>query len=154
MPRFFLSKKSMTCCRVVDSKKEQGLSPFSYMQKKKKKKSGAFCVSNLGYSAHGIFLARILQWVAMHSSRESSRPTQGSNLRLLHLLWCRYALYLMSHWEAQVLFVTSQIFDLSRLRVELARRSFMTRMDRYTTVNWQKLKKEITQANLQGLLMS
>ena len=25
----------MTCCRVVDSKKEQGLSPFSYMQKKK-----------------------------------------------------------------------------------------------------------------------
>ena len=58
----------------------------------KKKISGAFCVSNFGYSAHGIFLARILEWVAMHSFRESSRPTQGSNLRLLHLLWCRYAL--------------------------------------------------------------
>ena len=91
MPRFFLSKKSMTCCRVADSKKEQGLSPFSYMQKKKKN-SGAFCVSNFGYSAHGIFLARILEWVAMHSFRESSRPTQGSNLRLLHLRWCRDAL--------------------------------------------------------------
>ena len=39
-----------------------------------KKNSGAFCVSNLGYSAYGIFLARILEWVAMHSSRESSRP--------------------------------------------------------------------------------
>ena len=27
-------------------------------------------------------------------------------------------------------------FDLSRIRVELAERNFMTRMDRYITVNW------------------
>ena len=33
-------------------------------------------------------------------------------------------------------------FDRIRITVELAERNFMTRMDRYTTVNWQKLKKE------------
>ena len=40
-----------------------------------------------GFSVHGILQARILEWVAMPSSRESS---QGSNLCLLSLL----------HWQA------------------------------------------------------
>ena len=46
-----------------------------------------------GSSVHGILQARILQWVAMPSSRGSS-PTQGSNLCLLN---CRGILYLLRH---------------------------------------------------------
>ena len=42
-----------------------------------------------GSSVHGILQARILEWVAMPSSRGSS-PSKGSNRRLLHLL----------NWEA------------------------------------------------------
>ena len=41
-----------------------------------------------GSSVHGILQARILEWVAVSSSRRSSL-TQGSNPRLLHLL----------HWQ-------------------------------------------------------
>ena len=43
-------------------------------------------------SVHEIFQARILEWVAISSSREIF-PTQGSNLHLLHLL----------HWPADSL---------------------------------------------------
>ena len=40
-----------------------------------------------GSSVHGILQARILEWVAMPSSREEGIfPTQGLNLHLLHLL--------------------------------------------------------------------
>ena len=42
-----------------------------------------------GSSIHGILQARILEWVAMPSSRQSF-PTQGLNPWLLHLL----------HWQA------------------------------------------------------
>ena len=42
-----------------------------------------------GSSVHGILQARILDWVAMPSSR-GSFPTQELNQRLLHLL----------HWQA------------------------------------------------------
>ena len=44
--------------------------------------------SLLGSSVHGILQAKILEWVAIHSSRGSSRP-RGSNPCLLHLL----------HWQ-------------------------------------------------------
>jgi len=46
-----------------------------------------------GSSVHGILQARILQWVAMPSSRGSSQ-THGSNPGLLH---CRWILYCLSH---------------------------------------------------------
>ena len=46
-----------------------------------------------GSSVHGIFLARIPEWVTMPSSEIF--PTQGSNLCLLH---CRQILY---HWAFQ-----------------------------------------------------
>ena len=36
------------------------------------------------YFVHEIFPGRIVEWVAISSSRVSSRPTQGSNLCLLH----------------------------------------------------------------------
>ena len=37
-----------------------------------------------GSLVHGIFQARILEWVAISSSREGIFPTQESNLHLLH----------------------------------------------------------------------
>ena len=36
--------------------------------------------SSPGSSVHGILLARILDWVAMHSSRGSSRPRDGTQV--------------------------------------------------------------------------
>ena len=46
-----------------------------------------------GSSVHGIFQARVLEWVAISFSRGSSRP-QGLNLDLLH---CGQMLYCLSH---------------------------------------------------------
>ena len=43
-------------------------------------------------SVHGILQRKILEWVAMPSSRGSSRP-QGSNRSLLHPLHWRQVLY-------------------------------------------------------------
>ena len=51
-----------------------------------------------GSSVHGILQARILEWVTMPSSR-GIFPTQGSNLCLLHLLHCRWILYLWATRE-------------------------------------------------------
>ena len=48
-----------------------------------------------GSSVHGIFQARILEWVAISFSRRSS-PTQGSNPGLPH---CRQTLYCLNHQE-------------------------------------------------------
>ena len=45
-----------------------------------------------GSSVHAILQARILEWVAIPSSRASSQP--GLNLGLLH---CRQILYYLSH---------------------------------------------------------
>ena len=47
-----------------------------------------------GSSVLGVLQARMLEWVAMPSSRGSSRLTQGLNLGLLH---CRQTLYHLSH---------------------------------------------------------
>ena len=44
-----------------------------------------------GSSVHGIFQARILEWVAISSSRGSSLP-RDLNLHLLRLLHCRWIL--------------------------------------------------------------
>ena len=46
-------------------------------------------------SVHGILCARMLEWVAMPSSR--GLPNPGSNLHLPCLLHCRWILYLLSH---------------------------------------------------------
>ena len=43
-----------------------------------------------GSSVHGILQARILEWVALPSSRESSRPRDWTCISLWHLL----------HWQA------------------------------------------------------
>ena len=46
-----------------------------------------------GVSVHGIFQARILEWVALSFSRRSSRPRDWT----LVLLHCRQTLYRLSH---------------------------------------------------------
>ena len=50
-----------------------------------------------GSSIHGIFQARVLEWVAIYLFQRSF-PTQGSNPGLPH---CRPMLYLLSHQESQ-----------------------------------------------------
>ena len=64
-----------------------------------------------GSSVHGILQARILEWVAISSSRgchffllpgdaiSSSFLTQGLNSSLLHLLHCRWILNYWATWE-------------------------------------------------------
>ena len=47
-------------------------------------------------SVHGILQARILEWVAMPSSRGSSQPGDQTHV-CLHLLHCRWILYPLSH---------------------------------------------------------
>ena len=47
-----------------------------------------------GSFVHGIFQARILEWVAIYSSRGFSWPSQGSNLSLLH---CGQIFLLLNH---------------------------------------------------------
>ena len=50
-----------------------------------------------GSSVHGILQAGVLERVAISSFRQGILPIQGSNLRLLCLLRCRWILYLLSH---------------------------------------------------------
>ena len=52
-----------------------------------------------GSSVHGIFQARVLEWVAISFSRVIF-PTQGSNLGLPH---CRQTLYCLSHQRSPTL---------------------------------------------------
>ena len=47
-----------------------------------------------GSSVHGILQERILEWIAISSSR-GILPTQGLNLSLLCFLYCRQILYLL-----------------------------------------------------------
>ena len=53
----------------------------------------------LGSSIHGIFQARLLEWVAIPPAQGISL-TQGSNPLLLHLLHCRQILYHWTTWGA------------------------------------------------------
>ena len=53
-------------------------------------------ISLSGSTIHGIFQARILEWVAISLSRRSS-PTQGLNPGLPHGRHCRQTLYCLSH---------------------------------------------------------
>ena len=63
---------------------------FAYMQDKSLQSCPTLCnptdLTQPGSSVHWILQARILKWVAMPSSRRSSRP-RGPNSHLLHLLY-------------------------------------------------------------------
>ena len=47
-----------------------------------------------GSSVHGILQARILEWVAISSSRGYSQPRDGTQVPVPH---CRWVLYHLSH---------------------------------------------------------
>ena len=55
-----------------------------------------------GPSVHGIFQARILEWVAISFSRVNF-PAQGLNPHLTHLLHCRHILYHRATRESTML---------------------------------------------------
>ena len=63
-----------------------------------------------GSSVHEIFQARILEWVAISSSRGSSQ--QGSNLCLLHLLYWQQMLYHCFPFESVVDFKRQHIWQI------------------------------------------
>ena len=63
-----------------------------------------------GFSAHGIFQTRIMEWVALPSSM-GSFPIQGLNPRLLH---CRWSLYCWATREASNLNIPT-LYDLAVL---------------------------------------
>ena len=60
-----------------------------------------------GSSVHGIFPARILEWIPSHFLLQGIFPTQELNLCLLCLLHCWQILYLLSHWGS-----SSQYYNL------------------------------------------
>ena len=61
-----------------------------------------------GSSVHGIFQARILEWIAISFSRRIF-PTQKSNLGLLHY---RQILYRLSYKGSPSMFSGTPIFSL------------------------------------------
>ena len=63
-----------------------------------------------GFSVHGVLQARILEWVAMPSSR-GIFLNQGSKLCLLRLLHCRWILYCWATGEAFKTSVSSVWFS-------------------------------------------
>ena len=58
------------------------------------------CLTPRDFSVHGIFQAGILEWIAISSSRGSSLA-QGANRHLLCLLYCRWILHPLSHFNYQ-----------------------------------------------------
>ena len=58
-----------------------------------------------GSSVHGIFQARLLEWVAMPSSRGSSR-LRKSNVQLLR---CRQIIYSLSHEYGLYMYIDSPL---------------------------------------------
>ena len=55
----------------------------------------------LGSSIHGILQARILEWIAMPSSRGSSRPRDWTHISYVSCMG-RWVLYNYWHWEALI----------------------------------------------------
>ena len=73
-----------------------------------------------GSSVHGIFQARILEWVAMPSSRGSS-PLKRWNPCLLHLLHWQVSLSLVppsknSRWHSPTIFAIPQRSQVANFR--------------------------------------
>ena len=76
-----------------------------------------------GSSVHGIFQARILQWVAIFL--QGTFSTQGLNPYLLCLLHCKRILYHLSHQESHTELLNKQLEEsltclVSGMRLRLA----------------------------------
>ena len=59
-----------------------------------------------GFSVHGVFQARILEWVAISSSRGSSKPRDQTCISFISCVG-RWILYHCATWEALVLVTKS-----------------------------------------------
>ena len=68
-----------------------------------------------GSSVHRIFQARILEWVAISSSRESSRPRDWTCVSCVSCLGKR-VLYQLSHWENHI-YVCVYMHDTEDLKI-------------------------------------
>ena len=68
-----------------------------------------------GSSFYGIFQARILEWVAISSSRESSRPRDWTCVSCVSCLGKR-VLYQLSHWENHI-YVCVYMHDTEDLKI-------------------------------------
>ena len=67
--------------------------------------------SPLGSSAHGILYARILEWVAMPSSRGSSWPREGTQVTCFSCI-DRRALYHYCHLGSPLVFIRTINFSI------------------------------------------
>ena len=65
-----------------------------------------------GFSIHGIFQVRILEWVAISSSRRSSQPRDGTHLSCVS---CKQILYPLSHGEAHLQMEINQLYISRRM---------------------------------------
>ena len=98
----------LPCCAIITATRSGDVS----YQPRKKPSPRAVCVqsphlcptlcdptdcSPPGSSVHSILQARILDWVAIFSSRGSPQPRDWLNSRFLCLLHCRWSLYPLSH---------------------------------------------------------
>ena len=70
------------------------------------------------FSVHGILQARILEWVAMPSSRGSSWPRDGTHGSYVSCI-CRQVLYytISATWEAPEELLKVKVKSLSRVRL-------------------------------------
>ena len=85
-----------------------------------------------GSSALGVSQARILEWVAMPSSRRSSPPRD--RIRLLSLLHCRQLLYSLSHLGSCI-----QLYQYLFARMTVSNR----RDHEYTLTMWGGFKEDM-----------
>ena len=86
-----------------------------------------------GSSVHGIFQARILEWVPISFSRGSSL-TQESNSCLLCLLHGRQILYTLSHWGSSFVFIEHLLKWLPATTLLSSSPSFVVR--RWDSHSW------------------
>ena len=76
-----------------------------------------------GFSVHGIFQARILEWGAIAFS-QGIFPTQGSNLGLPH---CRQTLYRLSHQGSTLTHLKKILCSLSFSKIIVFKREKQNR---------------------------
>ena len=89
-----------------------------------------------GSSLHGIFQARILEWVAISSSRGSSLSKDRTRVSCISCIG-RWVLYYCGNWEATVILVIFKVLLASWLKVVLKRKSsiFTFRVESFNLFN-------------------
>ena len=70
-----------------------------------------------GSSVHGIFQARILEWVAMPSSRESSQPKDQTHVSYVYLHWPVGSLPLVLPGKPLCIIFSLKVKSVSRVQL-------------------------------------